>query len=554
MNRSVLALLLVAGASSSAFAQFRGVSTSVNPYLLPTVPGVSTYSILTVNDPGSLALNVPAGGIAGNGYVMCGTPDGMGAYSTSASTFGLVSNHEFANTAGVARAHGGTGAFVSQWSISNTFSGPDAFRVHTGRDLTSAGQVSLYNSGTGTFAPAAPADPLNRFNRLCSGDLVPATGIYNPLTGNGTTERLYMAGEEAGTEGRNFGWVVGGANNGLTQQLPRLGRASIENVLINPYQNHDRTTAMIMNDGTAVTFNPQNVLIGGAVNYMYSGTRTNQGNAFERAGLNNGNLYTPTLTVNNTPVTIEHPTFAFGTSSLVTSARFGFANLGDVSNMTGAAIDAAAVAAGGFRMSRTEDGAWDTRAGFESDYYCVTTASATGQSRLWRQRFDDITNPTAGGQMDMLWQSSDPLANGINGLAGTTAGQSPSGVRMMDNMCLDRHGHIFITEDVGNNSILGRILMFDLATSIMSVVAQFDPTLFTTGLPGFLTQDEEASGIIDAEDILGAGWLIVNVQAHYGIAGERVEGGQFIAIHVPTPGAAGLLALGTIIASRRRRA
>ena len=40
------------------------------------------------------------------------------------------------------------------------------------------------------------------------------------------------------------------------------------------------------------------------------------------------------------------------------------------------------------------------------------------------------------------------------------------------------------------------------------------------------TTDEESSGIIDGGSMLGDGWFLMNSQAHYGIAGELVQGGQ----------------------------
>ena len=50
---------------------------------------------------------------------------------------------------------------------------------------------------------------------------------------------------------------------------------------------------------------------------------------------------------------------------------------------------------------------------------------------------------------------------------------------------------------------------------------------------GFLTQDEESSGIIPVSDILGEGWYLLDVQAHYGTDTELVEGGQLNALHFP---------------------
>lgn len=534
-NVAALALVASAGLSSSAFAQVRGASTSVNPYVLPVAPGVTTVSILTV---GESVNNNPSG----SPYRLVGIPDGMGAFNLNANNFSLLVAHEIGSTSGITRAHGGTGAFVSQWTINRSTSGIDAFRVTNGQDaVQSNNDVSLYNSTTGTYFTPAANDPSNRFNRFCSADLSPATGLYNPLTGNGTQERLFLTGEEAGVEGRAFALTVGNGGPNTITQLPALGRTSWENALVNPFQNHDRTIVMSMNDGAA-----------GGYTYMYVGNRTNTGSAVERAGLTNGTNYALTVSVNGNAVTSESNAFALGTNSLVTSGRFGYASLGNVTNLTGAQINAAAQTAGAFGMQRQEDGAWDTRTGFERDFYFVTTASVTGESRLWRQRFDDITNPTAGGQIDMLWQSSYAL-NGPAGIAGTSSTESPNGVRMMDNICMDTHGRIFIVEDVGNNAILGRVLMFDTNTNTMSVLAQFDRSLFGVGQPGLLTLDEEASGIIDAESILGEGWLLLNVQAHYNISGELVQGGQLLAIQIPTPGAGALVALGGLFVSRRRR-
>ena len=36
-----------------------------------------------------------------------------------------------------------------------------------------------------------------------------------------------------------------------------------------------------------------------------------------------------------------------------------------------------------------------------------------------------------------------------------------------------------------------------------------------------------------SSDILGEGWFLLDVQAHYAILGELVEGGQLLALHYP---------------------
>src|ERR1700741_4221413 len=90
-----------------AISQVKGPSSSQTPYILPVASGVQTKSVLTTPD------------IIGS-YKMCGTPDGLGAFDNGDGTFTLLVNHEFTPTAGVIRAHGSTGAFVSKWIINKS--------------------------------------------------------------------------------------------------------------------------------------------------------------------------------------------------------------------------------------------------------------------------------------------------------------------------------------------------------------------------------------------------------------------------------------------------
>ncbi len=57
---------------------------------------------------------------------------------------------------------------------------------------------------------------------------------------------------------------------------------------------------------------------------------------------------------------------------------------------------------------------------------------------------------------------------------------------------------------------------------------------FLAGGANFLTQDEEASGVIDVSHIFGnAGEnvYLIDTQAHFTVGGEQVEGGQLQLIH-----------------------
>ncbi len=104
---------------------------------------------------------------------------------------------------------------------------------------------------------------------------------------------------------------------------------------------------------------------------------------------------------------------------------------------------------------------------------------------------------------------------------------------MLDNMTIDRYGNILLQEDPGNNAYIAKVWQYNIATDTLTQIAQHDPARFITGAPNFLTQDEESSGIIDVQDILGAGWFIADVQAHYPLDNELVQGGQLLAIFNP---------------------
>lgn len=503
MKTPVCASMIVAFAGlcpAPAFGQFTGPSSSQSPYILPTLPGVTTTSILTVGD-------------SVGGYKLVGLPDGMGAMNAATTgNFNLFVGHEIGATAGAVRAHGQTGAFVSRWEIDSNLN------VVSGRDHnTSAADAYEYSTSTGTWSNTPSA--AQRWGRFCSADLaLPSAYKFGNL---GTDARLFLTGEEVGTEGRAYAHVVSGPNMNQTWHLPHLGRFSWENAVASPF-GQQKTVVFGLDDSTP------------GQTYLYVGNKTDTGNDIERAGLTNGNLYG--IRVNNLP-TETRPQYASG--------RFDLFSHGSVANTPGAFIQSEGNANGVTNFLRPEDGQWDPRPGFQNDFYFVTTdrydaPGSEGRSRLYRMRFDDITDPTAGGEVTLL----------LDGKL--------SGPQMMDNMTIDTLGRVLIQEDIGAQDALGKIWLYDITTGGLAQVATHDPARFTPGAAGFLTRDEESSGIIDAKDMLGDGWFLINDQAHYGIPGELVEGGQLLALYVnpsivPTPGAAGLMGVAGLLAIRRRR-
>src|SRR5262245_3957269 len=139
--------------------QQSGPSTGQSSYILPVLPTVRTSSILSVGD-------------SVGGYRMTGIPDGLGAFDNGDDTFTLLMNHELGNTAGVTRAHGGIGAFVSKWTIDSK-----TLTVRSGEDLIK--QVYLWDTANQRSASTPSAFS---FNRFCSGDLPSVSAFYNPAT------------------------------------------------------------------------------------------------------------------------------------------------------------------------------------------------------------------------------------------------------------------------------------------------------------------------------------------------------------------------------------
>jgi len=438
-------------------------------YLVPSAPGVVVKDILTV-------------GQSVGGYRMAGIPDGLGAFDNGDGTFTLLMNHELGNTVGVARAHGGKGAFVSKWIIRKSDLAP-----LSGEDLMK--QVALWNPVTGGYD--APATGVS-FSRFCSADLAPISAWYDAASGLGFKGRLFTDGEESGNEGR----AMAHGMDGLSWELPRLGKLSFENVVAHPNAGA-KTLVAELDDST-----PGQV-------YFYLGNKTNTGSAVEKAGLTNGTLY---------GVKVSGVATEDSATGIPSGTAFTLADLGNVENTTGAALESASVTAGVTRFLRPEDGAWDPV--HTNDFYFVTTNAFSSPSRLWRLRFADINNLAAGGALDMLLGGSE-------------------GQHMFDNITIDRAGHVYLQEDVGNNAHLGKVWRYDIVSNTLTVVAQHDPLRFLSGAPLFLTQDEESSGIIDATSILGPGWFLLDVQAHYATDAETVEGGQLLAMYDPTWNTAG---------------
>jgi Bacterial protein of unknown function (DUF839) len=501
---------LAAGAVAAAVAiaaagAETGPSSSQSPYVLGSQPGVITKSILTVGD----SVNTKPDGVTP--YRMVGIPDGLGAYDNGDGTFTVLMNHELGSSQGAIRAHGARGAFVSKWTIDK-----DSLQVLHGEDLIQ----KLYTWDGATWVQsntdAAPA----RLNRLCSADLPARSAFFNAASGNGYDGRLFMDGEEGGTTGRPFGHVV--ATGDSYELTPWLGNMSYENVVANPATG-DATVTMNMDDGDATV---------GQQVYLYRGTKTNIGNPVQQAGLTGGTLYG--LKVLGVPQDEYLHAWTVGEQHGVQFVDVSaFAGVGGPGPGT---LDGDSQANGVTNFQRPEDGSWDPNN--PSDYYFVTTSSfgpipsenRTGETRLWRVRFVDPADPSLGATITLL--VSGPVGTPDSISATDTQSAGSPGPQMLDNITVNDRGQVLLVEDVGNQAYRGGAWIYSTGSGNLVKFAEHDPARFTPGAPGFLTKDEEMSGIIPA-GFLGEGWYLLDVQAHYNITGELVQGGQLLAVHVP---------------------
>ena len=499
------------GAAAAAPGAETGPSSSQSPYLLRSQPGVVTKSILTVGDSVNLKPD-------GTPYPMVGIPDGLGAFDNGDGTFTVLMNHELPATAGVVHAHGARGAFVSKWTIRRSdlavLHGEDLIKtLHTWNPALNDWQVSNTD-----------ADPA-RINRLCSADLAPVSAYYNAASGKGYNGRIFTDGEEGGTAGRPFGHVV---STGDSYELsPWLGNMSFENVVAHP-NSGDATVTIGLDDGDA-TVDQQS--------YLHLGTKTSTGNPVQRAGLANGKLYGVKVTGIPQAEYLKTDwqvgdTFDFQLADVSQYAGVG----GVTANGTIDTLEEDSHAQSVTAFQRPEDGAWDPR--HPNDFYFVTTSSfgplpaekRTGETRLWRLRFADPADPSRGGKLTLL--VSGPVGTPDSPSATGTQSAGAPGPQMLDNLTVNNRGEVLMQEDVGNQAYLGGVWLYDIASGNLVKLAQHDASRFTPGAAGFLTKDEESSGIVPAR-FLGEGWYLLDVQAHYAISGELVQGGQLLAMHVP---------------------
>lgn len=239
----------------------KGPSSSDSSYLTMLEANNRAISIVSSGDPIKLGPSSPTTNHTTTSFYFVGMPDGMGAYllPNDPHKFVVVLNHELGYAQGVVRKHGERGSFTSRLVIDRR-----TLRVEMAEDfLQSPDQLHL-----------RPDTERRSISRLCSGDMAPPTAFFDQKSKLGTTERIYMTGEEDSLE-RGFAWIATGDMERHTYELTRMGRSRFENLVASPYEQV-QTVVFATDDRSD------------GVLSVYVGTKSNKGNPIERAGLDNG--------------------------------------------------------------------------------------------------------------------------------------------------------------------------------------------------------------------------------------------------------------------------
>ncbi len=463
-----LGLFLLAGTGLPARAQDKSILIPVSLQVDDVEP------FLTVGD-------------SVKGYWMAGLPDGMGMIPTANKHFDLYVAHDFAQDQGARHDQGARGAFVSVWDVRPYWDSTGLLLVvEHGKDAVR----KVYEPGNG------------RYERVRKGRFSHLAGGFMAGPDEGFDRRIFLTGEDMQGADSLQG-KPGGASWAVVErdafELPALGRfAKACHVVLS---GTGKATVVLMGDNG--TDGPGDHL------FVYIGRKNPSGrSSLEKDGLQKGDLYALAIPGHSTEAGLGLQGKALPFKLVKVDGRTG-----------GAALEEAARAAGATGFVRVEAAAQDPSS--PGTVYFVTRGSdAKGpggryvnhNGRLYRLDFTDLANPAAGGTLKTVLHGGEGVI-------------SPCALSM------DKQGRMIICE-APYFPLSGRdtsVWEYKIDSGELNRVMEIRPSAIGKKA---VRGDWAASGVLNASSLLGDGWWIASVQAHYRAGRpDLVEGGQLVAFH-----------------------
>jgi len=374
----------------------------------------------------------------------------------------------------------------------------------------------LSNHELGQTFPGNPAGVDARISKYTLNDkthgVISATYLFNGSEGferfcSATLEKVngtpyYFTGEEAINAGHDGSSIVMNARTGEWTETPWFGHIQHENIV--PVERIRKFMIVTTDDDFRVG-SPSLLLayIADSFDDALSGDPAH------------GSLYVwKASNPADTPATITEGDTISGEFVPLTQAE----------NANSSAIKTAAAAKGAFRFSRLEDAAVAQQTAGRVFF------ADTGKS-------GDVSDTGRIYQLDI--DPSDPTKASLTFLLDSTT----HGFANPDNLDTSAHSLVFLEDrEAPFRAQYGRVLVYDLKDKTLRAVARVDPT------PPILPGAWEATGVINAQTLLGNNWWLVNVQAHNQSAPQpgptapgaqptpntaSGEDGQLLALYVP---------------------
>jgi hypothetical protein len=484
-----IALVGVAGASHGG----PGVKTTKQPFLVGTASGVVVDPILSVGDvvPNTGDNEKPP-------YQMSGIPDGLGAYDNKSKgrwgwfrndrdTFTVLMNHELGR------------------SFPNNPPGVDAriSRLEIDRKTRSVHEAEYLFTG------------LEGYERFCSSTLKIVGGKPFYFTGE---EAVPIAGQPPGPA-HDGSSIAMDPETGMYRETPHFGHFQHENVV--PLRLSNKWVFLSSEDD----FRPQPPNF----SYLYAYIARDFNKAIRGT---DGSLYV--FKADNSATNQN----SAAVKGVPIPGRF--VRIPQSENMNSTQLKGAATLRNAFRFDRLEDVA--VRGGTQDSNSRVTYVAETGKppstarGRVYEFVFDrhDPTRAT----LKMILNGDAPDGDDI---------YNPDNMDASDKVLMIQEDRESAFRDEPFSGGYGRVMEYRFSDGRLRSVARVNTP---PGMPPLAENCTacrrgtwESSGIIDASDVLGKDWWLLDVQAHNSTAPQpgptlvpnssTGENGQLLAVKVP---------------------